>query len=217
MYRRRCIPIKKLVPNIEGGGHGWFGKSKGVFQILWERGWIKPGVEYQKDYTMPGRKDEHDLIRKEYSLNHLIRKNEDFMHEKTLLVHYGEELGCIIDCTPEIAGDGIEFDWAMCKLWYRKQPWEDKKKKENFEKLVNESMSDKVLSIERTRLFSGRSRLNMFSYYILDRDGDEAPTPSDVKKYKDKRKSHTCCLDEEHGYFSAIVRGIMNGTGTSTS
>ena len=143
------------------------------------------------------------------------------MHEKTLLVHYGEELGCIIDrspkCTPEIAGDGIEFDWAMSKLWYRKQPWEDKKKKENFEKLVNESMSDKVLSIERTRLFSGRSRLNMFSYYILDRDGDEAPTPSDVKKYKDKRKSHTCCLDEEHGYFSAIVRGIMNGTGTSTS
>ena len=75
---------------------------------------------------MNGKKDDHGNTIKETSLNHLIRKCEDFVHEKTLHQYYGEELGSIMDrslkCTPEIAGDGIEFDWAMAKLWYRKQP-----------------------------------------------------------------------------------------------
>ena len=192
--------------------HCYIGKSEGVYQILWERGLVKPDEKYQDEYTMNGKKDDHGNIIKETSLNHLIRQCEDFVHEKTLLQYYGEELGSIMDrspkCTPEIAGDGIEFDWAMAKLWYRKQPWLSKKKKDAFRKLVEEALSDKVLTIERARHFSRRARLNMVSYYKLEKDG-EATTPSDVTRFKKKRKSHTCVLDELHGYFSKMVTDLI--------
>lgn len=58
----------------------------------------------------------------------------------------GEELGCIIiidrtlKCTPEIAGEGIEYDydWAMAKMYYRKQRMIRKRTKTAFTDLVNE-------------------------------------------------------------------------------
>ena len=44
-----------------------------------------------------------------------------------------EELGSIMDrspkCIPKLAGVGIEYEWAMSKLCYRKQSWESKKEK----------------------------------------------------------------------------------------
>jgi len=211
----RCIqagiPLKKRVANVKE--YGWFGKPIGAFHLLHERGMVSPDVKDQDKYTMKGQKDEHNHIIKETSINHLIRQCEDFVHEKTLLVHYGEMLGSTIDrtpkCTPEIAGDGIEFDWAMSKLWYRKQPWEDKQKKDKFTKLVKDSLSEDVISIVRSRHFSRRARMNMVSYYILERDG-KATTPSDVQKYKKKRKSHTSCLDVDRGYISGIVQSLLN-------
>ena len=69
-------------------------------------------------------------------------------------------------------------------------------------------MSEEVISNERTRHFSRRARMNMISYHMLEKNG-EATTPSDVKKYKAKRKAHTSCLDVDHGYISAIVRGLL--------
>ena len=33
---------------------------------------------------------------------------------------------------------------------------------------------------------------------------------SDVQKYKKKRKTHTLCLDVDHGYISSIVQSILN-------
>ncbi|KAL7535754.1 hypothetical protein ACHAXR_006710 [Thalassiosira sp. AJA248-18] len=207
---RAGISIKKTIPNVIS--YGFIGKSKGAFQILWERGMVKPEVEYQKDYTMNGKKDEHGNTMKDTSINDLIHTCEDFVHEKTLLQYYGEKLGSIIDrspkCTPEIAGDGIEYEWAMSKLWYRKQPWEQKKKKEKFIKLVKEALGSNVLTIERSRHFSRRARFNMISYYMLEKDG-KSTTPSDVARYKKVRKSHTCVLDELHGYFSRMVNNLI--------
>lgn len=48
----------------------------------------------------------------------------------------------------------------------------------------------------------------MISYYKLQKD-EKATTPSDVKKFKTKRKSHTCVLDELHGLFSSMVRDLI--------
>lgn len=146
MLIQKCInariPIKKRVPNVVE--YGYIGKAKGAYQLLWERGLVKQDVKDQDEYTMKGKADEHGNVQKETSINHLVRQLEDFVHEKTLLQYNGEKLGCIIDrspkCTPEIAGDGIEYDWAMAKIWYRKQPWEDKKKKDKFRLLVEEAL-----------------------------------------------------------------------------
>ncbi|EJK43656.1 hypothetical protein THAOC_37879 [Thalassiosira oceanica] len=135
--QRRCtnsgISIRKRVQKLKT--LGWVGKPKGVFQILWERGFIDP--MRINDYTMNGSIDKSTGLRdNELSLNYLIRQCVDFLHEKTLLQYNGEALGCIVDrspkCTPEIAGDGIEFDWAMAKLWFRMQKVEKRKKKQDF-------------------------------------------------------------------------------------
>ena len=101
---------------------------------------------------------------------------DDYVNEKTMLQYNEELLGCIVDrspkCTPEIAGEGIEFDWAMAKLWYRKQKLEKKKTKKAFVELLRQALSDEVVSIERTRKFSRRARLNMVGYYMLSDDSD---------------------------------------------
>lgn len=187
------------------------GKAKGVFQILWERGWINPDpVEYSK-YTMDGPKDKESGSGRvdKFSLNYLIRKNVDFLHEKTLLQHNGESLGWIIDrspkCTPEIAGDGIEFDWACAKMYYRKQPRTRKKSKKDFESLVKESLGKGVLTLARTRKFSKRSRQNMVAYYNLSRD-EKAATPSELKKFKQEKKCHRSTLDGCFGFIQQELR-----------
>ena len=58
---------------------------------------------------------------------------------------------------------GIEYEWAMSKMWYRKQPWDSKKKKDQFNKLLKASPSKAVLSVEQSRKFSRRARMNMIS------------------------------------------------------
>ena len=113
---------------------GWFGKSKGVLQILWERGFIDPN-DHAK-YTMKGKLDDRGILMKQTSLNYMIQQCEDFVNEKSMLQHIGEKLGLVVDrspkCTPEIAGEGVEYSWGCGKLYYRKQPMERKKGKKTF-------------------------------------------------------------------------------------
>ena len=211
--KERCkscgIATEKQVPKLKT--KGYVGKAKGVFQILWETGWIDPSNKGK--YSMDGPMDESTEKRlDEYSLNFLIRQREDFMHEKTLLQHNREALGCIIDrspkCTPEIAGDGIEFDWAMSKLWYRKISIVEKKGKDKFVACVRKALSKDVVTIERTRHFSRRARLNMVGYYRLEKD-EKATTPTDLQKFRKKHKSHTNMADELYGYISNKVNKLL--------
>jgi hypothetical protein len=56
---------------------GWYGKPKGLFQVLWERGWIDPTKRYS-DYSLDGKvhwKDERGEIMDQYlpyCLQHLL-------------------------------------------------------------------------------------------------------------------------------------------------
>ena len=129
-----------------------------------------------------------------------------------MLQYKGEALGSIIDrspkCTPEIAGDGIEFDWAMAKLWYRKLVIENNKKKELFLDSVKRALSDEVVSIERTRHFSRRARLNMVGYYKLSKD-KKATTPTELKRFKTEHKSHTCMANDCFGYITNKVNRLF--------
>ena len=86
-----------------------------------------------------------------------------------------------------------------------------KRKKDKFRKSVEESLSEDVLSIERTRHFSRRARLNMVSYYKLEKDGN-ATTPMDVNKFKKVRKSHINIIDECHGCIFGILRRMIAQT-----
>ena len=78
-----------------------------------------------------------------------MNKQTDFLNEETLLQHHGRKLGIIVDrspkCHPEIAGEGIEYAWAVSKMHYRKQKLTKKKTKK-----ISESWFDDA---HRGRMF----------------------------------------------------------------
>jgi len=99
---------------------GWEGKSKGLLQVLWERGWInnENNKAYQY-YTLAGRKNEYNLIIPASSLKSLMESCTDFKEEETLLQHMGTKKGIVVDRTPkchaEIAGESIEYSWGCAR------------------------------------------------------------------------------------------------------
>jgi hypothetical protein len=150
---------------------GWIGKPKGSFQILYERGWIDAGNIRQ--YTEKGRVNDMGVLINETSINYLMQKQTDFVHELTLLQYYAEKLGCTLDrspkCHPELAGDGIEYIWAMAKIYYRNQPLKRKRTKHGFRALVDDCLSTTHnLTIDRVRKCSRRAREYMLAYKAFE-------------------------------------------------
>lgn len=103
------VSIWKRAEDVE---EGWLGKPKGMLQILWERGFIDPGIENPKKYYTLDRKNQEGEVEEGRSLRRLIRECYDFEHEHTLMQYVGAQLGVVIDWTPkchcEMAGKGIE-------------------------------------------------------------------------------------------------------------
>ena len=77
--------------------HGWLGKPKGMFQVLWERGWIDPDRP-MKDYTVNGKKehlDDSGNVKEEFKhlcLTHLLGQCEDFKNEMTAMEYLADEM-----------------------------------------------------------------------------------------------------------------------------
>jgi hypothetical protein len=109
--QRQCtqlgLPIKYTEEKL---AQGWANKAKGAFQVLYERGWIDP--HNYKKYTEKGQVGDMGMVLEETSINMLMKKQSDFLHELTLLQYYGQKLGVQVDrtpkCHPEMAGEGIE-------------------------------------------------------------------------------------------------------------
>ena len=77
-----------------------------------------------------------------------------------------EELGVAIECSPkyhpEIAGEGIEFCWGIAKNVYCQMRLEDKKRRENWLKLVSKCTKN-VITIASVREFGKRIRRYMLA------------------------------------------------------
>ena len=187
---RLGLPIKKQHKVIS---EGWVGCQKGSLQILFERGWINP--EFLQHYTSDGKKQTDsnqtncnanknlessssshipvDPTGCNYSLKAIMKLQYDFANEITLLQFHGNELGVIIDrtpkCHPEIAGEGIEYAWALSKFFYRRSPICQKRTKAKFRQLVSESTNhNTVLNIQRMRSCSKKARCYMKMYRAFD-------------------------------------------------
>mmetsp|Transcript_33708 Transcript_33708/g.81727 ORF Transcript_33708/g.81727 Transcript_33708/m.81727 type:complete len:222 (+) Transcript_33708:463-1128(+) len=148
--QKRCedneIAISEMRRKVK---EGWMGKPKGMLQVLWERGFIDPTVEVS-----------------------------DFLNEKTLLQFHAEARsrdhpdGCQVmfdrspKCHPELAGEGIEYDWAGVKSYYRRSPLHFKKGAANFKALVLDSL--KSVTFEARVAFSARAREYMLAYDVLE-------------------------------------------------
>eukprot|EP00978_Attheya_sp_CCMP212_P029737 scaffold106729_cov29-Attheya_sp.AAC.1 len=90
-------------------------------------------------------------IRESFSYKLLVSGCTDFVEEKTLLQHMGEEIGndrrikITIDrtpkCHPEVAGEGIEYSWAMSKMYIRSVPINKRRTLSQFHDHVNFALS----------------------------------------------------------------------------
>ena len=77
------------------------------------------------------------------SINNLMKLQDDFVNEITLLQFHAEQMGVKLDrtpkCHPELAGEGIEYTWAFAKPFYRHSSIDAKRSKAKFLELVKES------------------------------------------------------------------------------
>jgi len=69
----------------------------------------------------------------------------DFEEEETMLQAMASKMGVFVDRSPkchcEIAGEGIEYSWALSKNHYRSILLDRKRGKENFVNSVRDCLS----------------------------------------------------------------------------
>ena len=119
----------------------------------------------------------------QYSLQHpLLSECKDFKEKETVLQYLGTQLGVSVDLTPkfhaELAGEGVEYNWAHAKAYYRRVPVSRKRGRENFKELVKECTSPaKVLTKERVEIFAARAHAYVCTYHHLEQMR-EVPPPA---------------------------------------
>ena len=162
---------------------GWLNKPKGSLQLLYERGWIDP--HNHKKYTARGKRDEYGNLMVDTSLNYLMQQQHDFVCELTLLQYHAEKLGIILDrspkCHPEVAGEGIEYVWALAKMNYRSLSINVKKSKDFFRDSVRKSFSRDTISVHSVRKSSKRARRYMLAYSALASAKEDNSNGNDEK------------------------------------
>ena len=197
---------------------GWAAKPKGLLQILWERGFIKPGSTWTQN-RMDGIKDVYGNVDQSTALKTMMESCQDFYEEETLLVHYGRELGVMVLRTPkchcELAGEGIEYCWGLAKLIYRKMPISKKKGKDSFLKSVREALSTDILTKERTIKFSKRARQYMLAYHSMEglmmtgAENSTVVSHETIEKIVKQYKTHWCASDFDTGFIGSVVKGML--------
>ena len=192
LCRNNNLPLKKSQLIVD---EGWLNKPKGALQVLWERDWIDPKKSHTY-YTKNGHTDLYGILDETSSIKCLMAKQPDFLEQETLLQYYAKKLGVESDrspvCHPEIAGEGIEFDWGCSKVYYRSQPLCRKRSKENFITLVNESLGMEILSIKQSRSNARRARMYMLAYKALEDSYYEKENTTEIDvKVDTTRYNHT--------------------------
>ena len=66
---------------------------------------------------------------------------------------------------PELAGEGIEYDWGAAKQWYRSQKLAEKRTKDKFRKLVIRRLNQVKINLRMK--FSRRAGQYMLAYQTV--------------------------------------------------
>ncbi len=212
--------VDKILP-------GWEGKSKGLLQVLWERGLLDPHL--LDKYTLEGKKDpisgKSDL---QYSLRNITAECTDFKNEETALQYLGSQLGVQVLLTPkfhaELAGEGIEFSWGHAKSFYRRVPVSQKRGRENFKQLVRDSTCPiNELTKERVEKFAARARAYICTYHhvfemqqrrqqqhqaseSIESLEDQGLLLSDIQRLTKLFTSDRCALDFDRGFVNGALK-----------
>ena len=176
--KRRCtnngLPTTKTIRT--GFVECWFQKTKGLRQILLERGMID--LTNLGQYTKNGKKDGEGNLLPGTSLIDMLANCKDVKSEKSILQFIGDMCGVQVIFTPkyhcELAGEGIEYAWGFAKCPYRRIPIKRRRNKEGFLTCVSEVLSRDAISVDRIRRFSRRARRYVCAYFVFhELNGDE--------------------------------------------
>ena len=147
---------------------GWLNEAKGLKQYVFERGFWHPSGEQSLD----GTKDEHGVlkewvetvrdssgrdreVRVSSSLREVAGGFSDFQNEPSVLSQLIKELGHTSDftpkCHPELAGEGIEYDWGKSAHAHR-HIFNEQKQRQHRANVIA-SLGPSVLPLERARRF----------------------------------------------------------------
>ena len=152
---------------------GWLGAPKGMYQVLYERGFIDPALDpklykasapkawYDKDGNL---KEQHKQDAERLLLPALMQKCEDFVREVSALEDLCRRLSNSTSTVTllfspkyhcELAGLGIELAWGYSKQYYqRKMTLEEKK--QDFHGCVDRAL--KAVTKDHARKFCHRTR-----------------------------------------------------------
>lgn len=201
----------------EGGGEvevvaedeiniGYVDKSKGMEDILFERGFLDPARDHLKGngYSLKGTTIDH-VTDKTYSLKHMLACCFDFQHETSMIEGLCEELGIssrmCIKCHPEVAGVGIEYSWGKSKYHYRRH---NDFNMGTMEQRVLESIGPEVLTLERVRKFNRKARSYKLAYWKLSQGASAGSVAehADIEKMTKVSKAHRCTFDQDYKFVS---------------
>ncbi len=195
LEKKGLASLQQLVAKLDINTHklvthrlktGWYGKGKGLLQVLWERGYID--TERIKQYQIQKEDDDGQLI-PELSLLHMMENALDFKNEVSQLEHVGRSLEVRVIITTEYhaeyAGEGVEYSRGFSKSFYRKHPLAMKKGKDKFIALVDKAISRDLITVDMVRKFSKRARGYMLAYKY------KALRSDDIKKLGTTQILHT--------------------------
>jgi len=195
--RNNGLPVKKTVKT--GVMLPWMGQTKGLQQILLERG--KVNMDEISKYSERGKKDRNGKIIESTSYQLILGACLDYKNEKSILEAIAERTGVLIKPTPkyhcELAGEGIEYSWGFAKLRYRRVPLEERNSAVKFRAFVAEALD--AVSKDRMRRFSRRARLYVCSYYVkhhgLDKTEDEVINAEEVAEVDANISRNSAAVD----------------------
>ena len=120
-----------------------------------------------------------------------------------------------------MAGEGIEYIWALIKNHYRRILLHKKQGKDNFLKCVRECLSKELISMRAVRLMARRARRYIKGYHVLHQmkagritgsalsdelqnaKGSEIITTK-IEYIVSEFKSHRAASDFDYGFCRAI-------------
>ncbi len=184
------------------------GKSKGLKQILYERGLYKASTKVKK-YNAKTHQEVEQMVtttRANY-FEQTLANCDDFKAQKGALQLLFESRGHLLIMSPkyhpELAGCGIEYAWGKAKLEFRRH-FNDTNAG-NLKKNVLNALQQ--VDLDMSRRFARRARDYMRVYDEYDRQPDdknrEEGSYTLYERMKKEQKAHRCIMTIDMSFINA--------------
>lgn len=200
-------PLQVQDEEVDVIDKGYMETNKGLFQSLFERGWIDPSKV--KEYSLNGKKV-HGTVDTTYSLRRIMELCEDFMNETSAMNELCDQLGVELEKTPkkhpELAP--IENCWGKAKTFHRRNN-DFNSNLDALEVRVRAALGPDVLTLRRCQRFIRRANDYKRAYRAIDNkrieDGEDLTTDADfmqIEKYLKISKTHRSSLDQDYKFIN---------------